>query len=172
SRVELVPCGAGEPRTIPTEGLEVDQASWFPDGRSICVLASEKERARRLYKVDIESGKREAFSEEGITYYDSLVSPDGRFALAHGPGRRLRIYPVDGSASRPLEGAVEFERPVGWTAKGDAVHVFARGQLPVKIWRIDLETGERTLHREIAPPDTTGIEGIANARMTPDEESL
>ncbi len=107
TKVELMPCGAGEQRTIPTDNLEVDQASWFPDGRSICALASESGRARRLYKIDILSGKREAFSEEGITYYDSLVSPDGQFALAHGPDRRLRIFPVDGSASRPFGGAVD-----------------------------------------------------------------
>ena len=172
SRLELVPCGAGEPRTIPTGDLSVDQASWFPDGRSICCLASEPGQARRLYKIDLETGKREPVSEEGITYYDSLVSPDGKFALSHDPSRTLTIYPVDGSAPRRLGGAVEFERPVGWSANGDSVYVFARGELPVKIWRIDLQSGERTLHREISPLDTTGVEGIANARMTPDEKSL
>jgi len=172
SRLELVPLGAGEPRTIPTGDMEIDQASWFPDGRSICCLASEPGHARRLYKIDLASGKRESFSEEGITYYDSLVSPDGRFALAHAPGRRLTIYPVDGGASRPLEGAIEFERPIGWSEKGDAVYVFSRGELPVRLWRIELGTGERTLFREISPLDATGVEGIANARMTPDGSAL
>jgi Tol biopolymer transport system component len=172
SRLELVPCGAGEPRTIPTGDLDVDHVSWFPDGRALCCLASEPGRARRLYKIDLASGKREPFSEEGITYYDSLVSPDGRFALAHAPGRRLTIYPVDGGASRPLEGAFEFERPVAWSAKGDAIYVFSRGELPVKLWRIELGTGERTLFREISPVDATGVEGIANARMTPDGRAL
>jgi Tol biopolymer transport system component len=172
SRLELVPCGAGEPRTIPTGDLDVDHVSWFPDGRSLCCLASEPGRARRLYKIDIASGKREPFSEEGITYYDSLVSPDGRFALAHAPGRRLTIYPVDGGASRPLEGAFEFERPVAWSAKGEAIYVFSRGELPAKVWRIELGTGARTLFREISPLDATGVEGIANARMTPDGRAL
>jgi hypothetical protein len=46
--------------------------------------------------------------------------------------------------------------------------VFTRGELPVKIWRIDLASGERKLFREISPPDSTGVEGIAIARMTPD----
>ena len=171
-RLELVPCGAGEPRTIPSGDLEVDHASWFPDGRSICCLASEAGRARRLYKVDLASGKREPFSEEGITYYDTLVSPDGRYAVAHGPSRTLTIYPVDGGVPRPLRGAVPFERMVSWSAEGDAIYVFARGELPVKIWRMDLETGERKLFRELSPPDTTGVEGIANARMTPDGKAL
>jgi Tol biopolymer transport system component len=65
SRLELVPCGAGEPRTIPTGDLDVDHVSWFPDGRSLCCLASEPGRARKLYKIDLASGKREPFSEEG-----------------------------------------------------------------------------------------------------------
>ena len=172
STLELVPCGAGEPRTIPTGDLDIDHVSWFPDGRTLCCLASEPGRARRLYKIDLASGKREPFSEEGITYYDSLVSPDGRFALAHNPDRRLTIYPVDGSASRPLEGAIEYERPVGWSAKGDAIYVFSRGELPVKMWRIDLATGARMLFREISPLDATGVEGIATARMTPDGRAL
>jgi Tol biopolymer transport system component len=172
SRVELVPCGAGEPRTIPTGDLSVDHASWFPDGRSICCLASEPGRARRLYKIDLATGKREPFSEEGITYYDSLVSPDGRFALAHDPGRKLTIYPVDGGASRPLTGVVEFERSVAWSPKGDAVYVFNRGEVPAKVWRIELASGARTLFREISPFDATGVEGIATARMTPDGKAL
>jgi len=172
ARLELVPCGAGEPRTIPTGDLGIDHATWFPDGRAVCCLASEPGRARRLYRVDLEGGTPEPFSEEGVTYYDSLVSPDGRFAVAHGPGRRLRIYPVDGGASRPLGGAVEFERLVGWSADGKAIHVFTRGELPVKIWRIELETGARSLHREFSPLDNTGVEGIAVARMTPDGKAL
>jgi hypothetical protein len=61
---------------------------------------------------------------------------------------------------------------VSWSAEGDAIYVFTRGELPVKIWRIDLETGERKLFRELSPPDTTGVEGIANARMTPDGKAL
>jgi Tol biopolymer transport system component len=171
-RVDLVPCGAGEARTIPTGNLSVDHVSWFPDGRSICCLASEPGRARRLYKIDLATGKGEPFSEEGITYYDSLVSPDGRFALAHAPGRKLTIYPVDGGASRPLEGAFDFERPVGWGDNGSAVYVFNRGELPAKVWRLELGSGARTLFREICPDDGTGVEGIATARMTPDGKAL
>jgi len=171
-RLELVPCGAGEPRTIPTGDLQFNHASWFPDGRSICLLAREPGRGMRLYKVDIGSGRREPFSEEGISYYDSFVSPDGRFAVAHGPDRKLTIYPVDGSAPIPLRGVIEFERTVAWAAEGDAIFVFARGELPGKVWRIDLETGERKLWREITPPDATGSDGLASVRMAADGVSF
>ena len=171
-RLELVPCGAGEPRTVPTGDLQFNHASWFPDGRSICLLAREPGHGMRLYRIDIETGRREPFSEEGISYYDSFVSPDGRFAVAHGPDRKLTIYPVDGSAARPLKGVIEFERTVAWSAEGDAIFVFARGELPGQVWRIDLSSGERKLWREITPPDATGSDGLAAVRMAADGASF
>ena len=167
-RLDLVPCGAGEPRTIPIGDLKINHVSWFPDGRSICCLASEPGRGVRLYKMDLASGEREPFTEEGISYYDSLVSPDGRFVAAHGPDRMLTIYPVDGGAPRSLKGVIEFERTVGWSAEGDAVFVFTRGDLPAIVWRIDIKTGARTLFREISPPDATGVDGVVIARMAAD----
>lgn len=170
--LDLVPCGAGEPRAIPIGNLEVNHASWFPDGRSICCLASEPGHAMRLYRIELASGSREPFTEEGISYYDSLVSPDGRFVVAHGPDRKLKIYPVDGSAPRPLRGVIEFERTVAWSADGGAIFVFSRGELPAKVWRIDLETGERKLFREISPLDATGVEGVAVVRMAADAPAL
>jgi Tol biopolymer transport system component len=172
THLDLVPCGAGEPRTIPTGNLEVNHASWFPDGRSICCLAKEPGRGMRLYKIDLANGTREPFTEEGISYYDSLVSPDGRFAVAHGPDRKLTIYPVDGGAGRPVTGVIEFERTVGWSADGKAILIFSRGEIPAKVWRIDLETGERTLDREISPRDATGVQGLAVVRMAADGKAL
>ena len=49
---------------------------------------------------------------------------------------------------------------------------FSRGELPAKISRIDLGSGEREVVREISPLDKTGVEGIANIRMTPDGKAL
>ncbi len=172
ARLDLVPCGAGEPRMLPTGDLKVDHASWFPDGHTICCLAREPGHGMRLFKFDIETGKYVAFSEEGITNYDVLVSPDGHSVAAHGPDRKLAIYPVDGGAPKPLKGVLEYERPSRWSAEGDAIFVFTRGEVPARVWRIDLETGERKLWREISPPDRTGVEGIATVRMTADAASF
>ncbi len=167
TRLDMLPVGAGEPRTIPTGDLEVSHASWFPDG-SICCLGREPGQGARLFKLDPTTGKREPFSEEGVSYYDTLVSPDGRFVAAHGHDRKAWIYPVDGGAPTPVKGALEFERTVSWSPEGDGIFVFSRGELPAKVWRIDLKTGERKLWREISPADRTGVEGIASVRMTPD----
>lgn len=172
TRLDLLPVGAGEPRTIPTPDLEVFyHASWFPDG-SICCLAREPGHAARLFRLDPATGKREPLSEEGVSYNDTLVSPDGRWVAAHGPDRTAWLFPVDGGAPKPVQGALQFERIVSWSTEGDALFVFARGELPGKVWRIDLKTGDRKLWREISPADRTGVEGIAAVRMTPDSETF
>jgi Tol biopolymer transport system component len=171
-RLDLLPCGAGEARIIPTEAIDVEHAAWFPDGAAICCIAKEQGRGMRLYKLDPSSGKHEAFSEEGITYYDSQVSPDGKLVAAQGPDRKLTIYPVDGGAPRSIKGILEFERPISWSAEGDAIFVFTRGEMPGKVSLIDLATGQRKLWREISPSNRTGVEGLAAVRMTPDGSTL
>jgi len=167
ARVEALPVGAGEARTIPTGNLEIYHATWFPDG-SICCIGREPGRGSRLFRVDPAAGSSKPFSEEGLSHFEHMVSPDGRFVAAHGPDLKAWIYPVDGGAPRPVPGAREFERSVSWAEDGGAVFLFSRGELPARGWRIDVKTGERELWREISPPDRTGVEGVASIRMTAD----
>jgi hypothetical protein len=171
TRLDALPVGAGEPRTIPTGDLEVYQAGWFPDG-SICCLGREPGHGPRLFRVNAATGKREPFSEEGLSYFEQLVSPDGRLVVANGNDQKAWIFPVDGGAPSPVKGARDFERTIAWSEDGSGIFVFSRGELPGKMWRIDLATGERKLWREISPPDRTGVEGVASIRMTADASTF
>ena len=170
-RLDLLPCGAGA-RTIPTEGLDMQNAQWFPDGSTICVLGEEPGRGTRLYKVDIMTGKHEAFSDEGISSTDVRVSPDGGFVAAQGPDRKMMLFPVDGSAPKPVPGYPTNDRAIGWSADGKALYSFTRGELPAKVFRIDVATGERKLWKELSPSDPTGVEGLTRVQMSGDEQSF
>ncbi|MGE5175383.1 MAG: protein kinase domain-containing protein [Hyphomicrobiales bacterium] len=170
-RLDLLPCGAGTARTIPTEGIDVQFAVWFPDGERICVLGQEPGAGTRLYELDVVTGKHRAFTDEGISSFDILVSPDGKFASAQGPDRRMMIYPVEGGEAKELTGFGQLLRPIRWSADGAAVYAFTRGELPAKVYRIDLATGERTLWKELAPSDPTGVEGLTGIRMTPEGDA-
>ena len=172
TRLVVLPCGAGEPRTIPTGNVEIDDGSWFPDGKSVCCLASEPGGGSRLYRIDLATGARSLLSDEGISYVDCVVSPDGSSVAAHDTDRMLAIFPVDGGPPRQVKGALEYERVVGWSGDQSAIFVFMRGELPARMCRIDLKTGERKLVREISPPDHTGVEGLASLRMTPDASTF
>ena len=162
----MLPCGAGEGRVIELPGLEVVFGAWFPDGMSICVIAHEPGKGARLFRTDPATGKSEPFSEEGLTSIDPVISPDGRSVHGQGPDRLQKIYPVDGGEPRVVSGMLTNERVIRWSDEGSAIFVFGRGELPAKISRVDVATGERTAWAELAPPDSTGVEGLTTIRMT------
>ncbi len=171
-RVTLLPTGAGETRIIPTGKLNCHNAAWFPDGKHICVVANEGTGGLTLYELDIETGEQRSFSEAGVSPSDILVAPDGSCVGARGPDLAYRLYPVDGGPPRPLADIGTQERAMGWNADGSALFVFERGALPANMYRIDVATGVRRLHRELAPSDPTGVDGLTAVRMTPDESTF
>jgi len=171
TRVDLLPCGAGSPRTIPVDTINVHYAAWFPDGEAICVLGQESGGGPRLYRVDSITGKYAAFTDEGISANDLLVSPDGSCVVARGPDKAMTLFPVDGGKPSRIAGVAENDRVIRWSADGQAIFVFTRGELPAKVFRVDLETGERKLWKELAPSDPTGVEGLTMVRMTLDEDA-
>jgi len=153
-------------------GLSCHVAEWFPDGKRACGVANEGEGGLRLYEIDLETGAFRAFSEEGVSPTDVMVTRDGKFDAARGPDGKFSLYPVEGGASRAIEGVEPQDRPVEWSEDGKALFVFTRGVLPAPVIRIDLQTGERQVVREITPSDSTGVGGITAARMTRDGSAI
>jgi len=171
-RLILLPTGAGETRIVPTGKLYCHYATWFPGSKRICVAANEGSGGLRLYEIDLESGQQRAFSEEGVSPMDILVSRDGTSVGARGPDLTFFLYPVDGGTPKPLSLVGPEERVFGWSADGSALFLFQRGALPAKSFRIDIATGERKLYRELSPADRTGVDGLTRISMTPDEATL
>jgi hypothetical protein len=171
-RLDLLPTGPGTARTIPMEGPDPQSAQWFPDGSTICLLGVEPGRGTRLYKVDTVTGKHQAFTDEGISSYDLRVSPDGKLVAAQGPDRAMMLFPVEGGPPTAVSGYLNRDRIIGWSADGKALFAFTRGELPAKVFRIDLGTAERKLWKELSPSDPTGVEGLTVVRIAHDEQSF
>jgi hypothetical protein len=57
---------------------------------------------------------------------------------------------------------------IRWSGDGRALFAWRHYEIPARVHRIDLETGERTLWRELTPPDPTGIYRIGRLRMSAD----
>jgi Tol biopolymer transport system component len=169
----LLPIGAGEVRSVPTVGLSCHAAAWFPDGKRLCSVGSEGQGGLRAYEIDVETGAHRPFTEEGVGPYDTVLSHDGKLWGGRAPDQTFKLYTVDGSAPpRPVEGVEALDRPIRWSEDGKALFVFTRGVVPAPVIRVDLETGERRIVREIAPSDPTGVGGITHASMTPDGSAI
>jgi eukaryotic-like serine/threonine-protein kinase len=169
-QLALLPVGAGEGRIIASEGLSGMSARFFPDGASLCVIGHEEGKGSRLYRMDAVTGKYEPFTDEGISFHEMHVSPDGRFVAASGPDRTTMLLSTSGGAPIKIPGTNPLERVTGFTADGTGIYVFLRGALPAKVQRVDIATGKRTPVRDLSPSDPTGVEGITSTRMTRDGE--
>src|SRR5207244_3259903 len=101
----LYPTGAGEPRRLPAEGLNVQTgADWLPDGRRVLLTANEPGRGSRLYLQDLSGGKPRAISPEGYRAFGKAVSPDGKTVAVLGPDQRIYLYPVEGGEPAAIPG--------------------------------------------------------------------
>ena len=168
--LELLPTGAGERRRFPGNGMTYTGARWLPDGKRIVVLANEPGQRARLYLQDLEQGRPTPLAPEGVTSW--VLSPDGSTIAARGPTPAIRLYPVDGTASRELAGVTGREAPIGWI--GDGLLITRPGDPAAprgEIYKVDIKTGQQESWKNILPRDPAGIMVLVSFRVTPDGRS-
>ncbi|HVR70972.1 MAG TPA: winged helix-turn-helix domain-containing protein [Vicinamibacteria bacterium] len=167
-RIELLPTGAGETRSIRDEGITAyEWAGWLPDGRRIAFTARAGTSAARVYVRDLAGGTPRPVTPPGVAVHRDTVTPDGRY-LAAACGKQACLYPIDGGEEpRPIPGT-EGMSLLSW---GDGGVLYLRehkGHPPTRILRLDTATGRRETWRELAPPDPSGVVSVGNVALTRD----
>jgi len=166
----VLPTGAGEPRPLASHGIKAySWAGWFPDGKRIVFAGFEEGKGQRMYVRDVAGETQRPITPEGVVERANTISLDGTWIAARLDGK-LHLFPIEGGEPRPVPGAVPEDRPLGWRTDGRALFV-RQGTLPVKIFSVDVVSGERTLVRTIAPRDAVGVTAIGDVRLTPDGQS-
>ncbi len=164
----LLPTGAGEPKPLDGHGIIHSHACWFPDGDRILFSGTESNHGARLYVQDIATNKIEAISPEGTNALSFALSPDGRQVAAVGPDEKGYFFPVGSGEAKPIPGLQTGEAPVGWTTDGRALYVYRGGELPAKVYRLEIASGSRTLWKQLMPPDPAGVEYVGPILPAPD----
>src|SRR5439155_20690486 len=101
---------------------------------------------------------------EGVTHCQ--VSPDGKWIA--GTGRRAGeewLYPTEGGAPRRIAGLRPGEN-FAWSSDPNHVYAYEGRQLPVRVDRLDVLSGERQFVRELSPPDVTGLRNVAHVHFS------
>jgi len=70
-----------------------------------------------------------------------------------------------------VPGLTEADVLAHWSADGKSVLVYRRAEIPCRLERVDLETGRRTLFKELAPADRTGLLSMREIFVTDDLRS-
>jgi dipeptidyl aminopeptidase/acylaminoacyl peptidase len=160
--ITLLPVGAGQAQQIDLPELahlQNSSAHFMPDGKRIVVVGNEPNRPARTYIVNTDGGKPRAVTPEGV--YATMPSPDGRFLCGADSSAKLTLYPVDGGSPQivqlPEPGLVLSQ----WSADSGSLYVYHAGDVPLKIYRLEIGTGKLTLVRELLPADRAGVVTIA-----------
>ncbi len=151
-RVTLVPLGPGQPRTIAVTGLEhIDNgvAHFLGDGKRITLNGNEPGHSIRTYLVDLDGGKPVPITPEGIT--GSLISPDGQYILHVNEAGGVAVYPTAGGAAHLIPGLEPGFIPAQWSDDNSSVYGSFPGQVPLKVYKVNLVSGEKTLIQELQP---------------------
>jgi hypothetical protein len=167
----VVPTGPGEPMLVADGTLEEYRwLAWLPDGQHVVCNAAEPGRGLRLFVHRLGSAGMRAISPENMLG-PVAVAPDGRHVIGvHRAERSAWVLPLD--AGRPPQLIPQItpeEMPFQWSDDGAAVYLRHRGgEMPLRVSRLELTTGEKRLWREFTIADRAGVQVISSILLTPD----
>jgi serine/threonine protein kinase len=167
----LMPTGTGEHRELTTSGISPEQAAaWFPDSRQFLFAGSEAGHGLRLYLQGLDGGAPRPIGPEGISAAlpGFAISPDGTLVAAVGPEHKGILVPFAGGEAKALAGVEPGEFPLRFSADGRSVYLWKRGDVPARVTRLDVATGQRELWKELLPADPAGVERISNVLVAAD----
>jgi hypothetical protein len=151
----IVPVGPGEARKVVIPLQQLTTSRWFPDGKRLAVVGSERGRPLRSYEYTIASGKLRPLTPEGTT--GTLVSPDNRLLIA-ATGAKWMVWPVDGGERRDVKGLLAQDAISAWAADGRSLFVSAPTTTSGRdIARLDLATGRRERLVTFGPSNAAGV---------------
>ena len=171
SQLKLLTTGAGEGKVLTKDNVNHSWARWFPDGKRLLFSGNEPGKGVRLYVFDIASGKSQPITAEGVNGTAFVISPDSQWVAGIGPDQRGYLYPTGGGDPRAIPGFISGEQPITFSSDNHFLYVYQPGELPARVDKLDLQTGKRSLWKQLMPSDPAGVETIGPILITPDAKT-
>ena len=148
AEVVLYPTGAGAEKRLARGRFDpVTSVRWFPDAQHLLVCGAEGGKSPRCYRSDLDGASMTPVAEEGVL---AELAPDGVTLLLTGGDHAVRRGRLGETASAPVPALTAADRVVGWSRDSTAVFVQREYETPVRIDRVHLATGERTVAHTLA----------------------
>jgi eukaryotic-like serine/threonine-protein kinase len=154
-KVAILPIGPGESRRLDLGDLATLRlVSWFPDGKHLLLLGAKEGEALRAYEMDLSGGKPEAVGPADFRGLE--VAGDGkRIAGWNGKGEAV-VFEKEKQKMQAIPGIAEQERINKWAEDGKALLVTKSTPWEAEVFRVEVETGKRTLLQKVEPGDRAG----------------
>lgn len=171
TQLVLLPTGPGTVRRIERDDIEQygHEIHWLADGKQILFTGNLPGRAARCFVQSIDGGRPRPITPEGVTY--CRVSPDGKLVAAGSADMSgVKLYTIDGGTPRPIPGLQAGESVV-WTSDPNFLYVGQHAKSSIRVFRLNLLTGQRKLFKEIAVPEGPGVCDMTHVLFSPDGQS-
>lgn len=166
-RIDMLPTGAGETRSIKDPGIATyEWAGWLPDGKRIVFTGRAPGAGPRVYVRALAGGAPRPITPPGVVVFRNTVTPDGTH-LAAPCGKQMCLYPIDGGGeARPIPGT-EGAVLLSW-GEGGTAYMREMKHYSSRVFRLDPSTGRRETWRDLSPPERSGLVGVGNVTITLD----
>ncbi len=162
SQIMLLPTGAGTVKRIDKGDIERygHMIHWMPDSKQIIFVGNLPGRGFRCFIQNIDGGKPRPITPEGVGWCQA--SPDGQLIIGHNlVGGVASLYPTDGGPPRAIPGLSPDEM-YEWSSDPHTLYVYKVGKEPVRVYRLNVVTGEREFFKEFHPSDIAGLGSMSH----------
>ncbi|PWT90619.1 MAG: hypothetical protein C5B54_06810, partial [Acidobacteria bacterium] len=115
---------------------------------------------------NLESAQLQPITADSVALY--AIPAGQNSVLACCKNHAAWLYHLDSGTSEQVRGLTEDDLAAQWTPDGHSIFVTERGTKPLNVVLVNIETGQRTVWKQIAPSDPTGILSVDNFHITPD----
>jgi len=161
-QVTLLPIGPGQPRSVDVTGLAHISNGWahfFQDGRRLTVNGNEPGHAARCYLLDLSGARPRPVTPEGT--FCGASSPDDHFVVGFGQNASIALYPVEAGSPQLIPHLNPLFLPVQWAGNGAYLYGYHSGELPVRIYRVEIASGKETTVKQLRPGVPAGVVLVA-----------
>jgi dipeptidyl aminopeptidase/acylaminoacyl peptidase len=154
-QVALHPIGTGESRRLPVGDIvNLDHLYWFPDGKHLLLIGAAEGQSLRTFEMDTEGGKPQPLGPPD--FIGGAVAMDGkRIAGRNASGeavvldretQKMHVVPA-------VESTEVFDK---WAEDGQALLVSSGTPAAVRMYRVEVATGKRTLLQTVELSEKAG----------------
>ncbi|MBL0314038.1 MAG: serine/threonine-protein kinase [Holophagaceae bacterium] len=171
-RLLMVPTGLGVPRELSLEGWDAAVNGHFSsDGKYVYVFGVQRAGPARILRLPVD-GSRGSVLPESILNVKAF-SPDENHLLCVDTTGQPSIASAESGTSRPLPWQLgSGESVVAWTWPTEALLAHPEDATHLRVDRVDIATGRRTVWQRLVPPDPATTIRVYNVRVSRDGRTV